>query len=280
MWNKKYITLGFILSLLGLSLLICGTSKGESEISTSASVIYIDGSAKVKNIESEKWDVLKLKYQVGVGDEILTEDNSEVELMLKDGSIIKIGSDSHLVIKEMEIYEVTKVTNNRFELIKGKIRAVVVPFINRESKFVIDTENATVGVRGTDFGVIYILETKESYIIGIDGVVYLLSKEFSDLLPIDIGAGEGGSVFSGFEPKGPFLIEKGKLDSFLEDMKILGLGGNDPGTGWKDNYNSLFGPGSGYDGSFGSDSGPSNGHDISGPGSGETERSYKTIIGY
>ena len=71
-----------------------------------------------------------------------------------------------------------------------------------------------------------------------------------------------------------------KGDILLENMKILGLGGNDPGTGWNENYDSLFGPGSGYDGSFGPDSGPSGGHDISGPGSGETERSYKTIIGY
>ncbi len=280
MWNKKQVTLGFFLSLFISSLLLGGLVKGEDEISTSASVIYIDGRVNVKNAGSEKWSILIFGNEVGAGDEILTETDSEVELRMKDGSILKIGHDSHLVIKEMGLLEVTKVTKNRFELIKGRIRAVVVPFVNKESKFTIDTENATVGVRGTDFGVIYFLETKESYVIGIDGVVYLLSKEFSDILPIDIKAGEVLSVFTGSSPKGPFLVEKEKLESFLEDMKILGLGPHEPGTGWNDYYDSLFGPGNTYDGTLGSESGPNGDHETSGPGSRGTGGTYKTIIGY
>ena len=110
--------------------------------------------------------------------------------MLSDGSTIVIGANSRVVIKELNTLEVTKVSTSTFGLLKGKIRAIVVPLVSKDSRFTIETGNATVGVRGTDFGVTRDPDAGTTHLLALDGAVYLTPTYFPDLPPIFVVGGE------------------------------------------------------------------------------------------
>ncbi len=110
--------------------------------------------------------------------------------MLSDGSMIVIGANSRVVIKELNTLEVTKVSTSTFELLKGKIRAIVAPFVSKDSRFTIETGNATVGVRGTDFGVTRDPDADTTHLLTLDGTVYLTLTYFPHLPSIFVIGGE------------------------------------------------------------------------------------------
>lgn len=142
-----------------------------------ATVLYIEGDVRIKVPYTEHWVPLIMDNRLIPGDEINTGSDSTVELGLPDGSVLKIGPDSLVVIKEMGMVEVTELSTNHFELIAGKLRAIVAPFVNKDSKFIIETENATMGVRGTDFGVLYEKKEQKTELVCFDGEVEMGTRE-------------------------------------------------------------------------------------------------------
>jgi hypothetical protein len=118
--------------------------------------------------------------------------------------------------------EVTKVTTSTFGLLRGKIRAIVNPFLIKESRFMIETENATVGSRGTDFGTSFDPDTGETYVIGISDCVSVVATKFPDIDPMEVCMNEELLVYSDKEPGEVVGVDAEKLEEFLEEMEIKG----------------------------------------------------------
>jgi hypothetical protein len=131
--------------------------------------------------------------------------DASVELLLPDGSAVRVGPESRVLVKEAGYVEVTKKSSNVLSLLYGKIRAVVAPLVNTESKFIIETENATVGVRGTDFVVSHDLTAKETDVLCSDGSVELRPKDVvrKGLKPILVRGDEGIRLIAGRLPDKP-----------------------------------------------------------------------------
>ncbi len=163
--------------------------------------------------------------RLGVGDMIETSDKGKVELMLSDGSTIVIGANSRVVIKELNTLEVTKVSTSTFGLLKGKIRAIVVPFVSKDSRFTIETGNATVGVRGTDFGVTRDPDGGTTHLLTIKGAVYLAPTYFPDLPPIFVVGGEEITVTGDKLPPMPSRASGETTYHFLQKMMVFPPGG-------------------------------------------------------
>jgi hypothetical protein len=88
----------------------------------------------------------------------------------------------------------------------------------------IETENATVGVRGTDFGTIYDPDTGATNVISISDCVSVVATNFPDIDPIDVCTNEEILVYSDKEPGEVAGVDTEKLEEFLEEMEIKGEG--------------------------------------------------------
>jgi hypothetical protein len=189
---------------------------------SAVTVTYIEGYVDVRYSGSDRFVPLEKGKTLNAGDLIQTDTEGAVEIKLVDKSVLKIGPSSSVLIKELGTLEVTKVSVTTFELIKGKLRAVVSPLINKESRFEIETTNATVGVRGTDFVEGFDPDTESTYVIGLDDCVSLSLTRFPGSIPISICGTEELRVTGAKAPGSPTRASRKAIDRVLQDMKLKG----------------------------------------------------------
>jgi hypothetical protein len=208
-------------ALVSCLLLLCliPSSVPAQKGSPAATVTYTEGYADVKRAGTDSFVPLVEGAAVEVGDTVETGDEGRVELTLADKSALVVGPDSRVVIKALGIVEVTKASTSVFELISGKIRAVVRPFLHKDSRFTVETTNATVGVRGTDFGVVFDPDKGSTYVLGLDGCVAVDAKPAPGV-PIDVCGGKELSVVGGTPPVGSTDADEETLKKFLEEMRL------------------------------------------------------------
>ncbi len=112
-------------------------------------VMALKGSAEVNRVS--ELSKLKAGMELLVGDEIITQARTRVQVMLKDDTIITIGPKSNYKFEEFEFdgtqsSKVTmKASRGFFRTITGEIGKVA------PERFKVKTASATIGIRGTDF---------------------------------------------------------------------------------------------------------------------------------
>ncbi len=82
---------------------------------------------------------------------ILTDPESAIVIVFTDGSSVRIGSASSVVIDKLKQYHDSEVVEARIRLEKGRVETVAAE--KRKRSFEITTPGATAAVRGTRFGV-------------------------------------------------------------------------------------------------------------------------------
>lgn len=106
-------------------------------------------------------------------DLIQTGDASIVVLALGDGSNVHVGPFTQYIVLAPEKKENFWVWS--FRLVVGTVRSIVSsgPANKDSSRFKIDTETGTAGVRGTDFVITFSEEKKRTDVYTLEGEVYL-----------------------------------------------------------------------------------------------------------
>jgi len=211
---------------------IMGIVFAQTGDASTATVVYIDGFVDVRYAGTEEWTPLTENTVLSVGDEIETDPESETILLLPDKSKVKIGPSSRVRIKELGLLEVTNVSKTTLEVVSGKIRAVVTPFVNKDSSFTVETENVSIGVRGTDFGVIFDPDTLATTIISIQDCVEVLSTAYPALDAVVVCTSEELLVPADGMPGEVEGVDVEKLLEFLEEMKFHGEGAGGAGSGF------------------------------------------------
>lgn len=129
-----------------------------------AKVSLLDGKAQVLRGANEHragegyekdapWKALKKGSQVRVGDAVRTLAKTRLELRVPDGSRVRLGSKSSLVLEQGHFGKSGK-RKVTFTLWLGKVWAKVAKRIGAGSSFEVRTHNAVAGVRGTSFAVV------------------------------------------------------------------------------------------------------------------------------
>ncbi len=215
---KKLYLLGALALLLSIIIFSGDAFPAQADSPYTAKVVSAAGYVGVKYAGTDTFVALSSGKTVGIGDIIETDSRGKIELKLPDGSTLIIGENSRIIIKELGMVEVLKVTKSTFELLRGKIRAIVIPFVSTNSEFNIETNNATLGVRGTDFGETYDPDADTTYVLGMAGTVSLSLKHFPGGPPIIIQKGHEISVTGNNEPGALSNATKETIDGFLEGM--------------------------------------------------------------
>ena len=124
----------------------------QAEARNSAEVSFLQGTASSLPGGNGAPAALAVKSQVFENDAVTTGPNTKLELKLKDGSVIRLGAASKLVIKSA-YFGKSGEKNFSAKLMFGQVWSKVSGLLGGDSKFEVETDNAVAGVRGTTFRV-------------------------------------------------------------------------------------------------------------------------------
>ncbi len=141
-------------------------------LASAAKVTYLKRPVEIKRKGETKWKVLRLGFTVNAGDTIRTGFGGRVEVTLSSKRVFRIGSASEVEMPELEDSP-KRGLRARFRLHLGRFWGGLVRPLSRlrGQKFQVSTSSATIGVKGTQFGMDYDKKRKTSQLLVLDGKV-------------------------------------------------------------------------------------------------------------
>ncbi|MDH5753030.1 MAG: FecR domain-containing protein [Deltaproteobacteria bacterium] len=157
------------------ALLLCGLLAALlalPSLAEAGEVTYLKRPAEVKRKGTTKWEVLAQGMQVHSGDSIRTGMDARVEITIAPKRVFRIGQATEIELPQMES-DAKKGTRTRVNLMLGRFWGGLISPLKEKSgeKFEVSTQTATIGVKGTQFGVDYDKETRASAVSVVEGVV-------------------------------------------------------------------------------------------------------------
>jgi hypothetical protein len=153
--------------------------------SLEATVILVKGEAKTSSGK-----VLVLKDKIPAGETITTSARSFVKVLFQDNSQLNVGPESSVKIEQTKPGEPGLVN-----LVSGQIRSKVTKDLLKtdqvEDKFRVKTKTAAMGVRGTDFQVIYNNEGRNTSVVTYEGTVAVANPDGSNQVFVHQGQYSG-----------------------------------------------------------------------------------------
>lgn len=153
----------FVLVLFLLPALAFGAAK----------VTYLERPAQVKRAGTEEWAVLKLGDAVHSGDSIRTGMGARVEITVGDQRVFRIGQATEIELPELEDSTKNEGLRAKINLILGRFWGGLLKPLKQSygERFQVETATATIGVKGTQFGVDFDKESKASQVAVVTGTV-------------------------------------------------------------------------------------------------------------
>ena len=228
--KKVYVCIAVILCLGIAAIILCLTS-GICLKKDTADPLFSRGTVSIKSPDGDEWVPLTEHSIITEGCEIMTGEGSSLELSLPGENIVKIGESSHIRFSTLGSIEVTKIARSDIDILYGKMRAFVAPFRDNSSRFMIHSGNSSIGVRGTDFGVITSRETDSTEVLCFDGEVLVSPEdETIEWEPIVVSVNRELTIAADKPVGEPVLLDEDKRNAFLGDMALESLGETDSPT--------------------------------------------------
>lgn len=125
-----------------------------------AEIIFVLGRAEVRESDQGEWRPVKVGQQLQAGNFVRTREGSQLALLLRDQTQIRLNEQSVLRIKAVAVDD----QGSTFDLFRGRIWGQVKQAVtgtlrtltktintNRQQLVQINTPTATIGIRGTDW---------------------------------------------------------------------------------------------------------------------------------
>ena len=212
------------------ALLTAGTTFGTGAASAAApgqvACVYdLAGEVSVQKTGSAAWLTAGKGLPLAEGDKVRTGSTAWCEILFKDGTFIKLDSDSETAAETVKI--TAEERSLSFSFLKGKALWMAAKLKKKiASKFSVHTPSAVCAVRGTDFSIA--VSTSGETAIGLFNGVVALSNDSGEkeLLPGgEASAGTGGiavkdrfSTLMRAEEK-RYIRIKGRVDSLRKRLE-------------------------------------------------------------
>ena len=135
--NALILTIFFsVLNLLANNVATITAMRGDADIKRDGELIIASLGAKLEQ-----------------KDNILTKDNTKLQVIFKDETVISIGKNSEFSIQEY-LFEDNQAPVAKFGMLRGAMRTITGQIGNiAPQRFSVATKTATIGIRGTNFSV-------------------------------------------------------------------------------------------------------------------------------
>lgn len=159
-----------------------------------------------------------------VGDEIRTG-AGRIRIVLRDGSVLNVGTDSTIVIVQQVVEPDTGRLESLFRLVKGAVRALVGEnYGSRGASYQIETATAVIGVRGTEFVIAYNSVTEVTEVVGVTGKTSVHSVLDRTNRGVVVSAQELTTVTRGKFPTSPVRLTDAAFRQYIEGLDFIGGG--------------------------------------------------------
>ena len=148
-----------------------------------AKVVAFKGNAKIirnnQNLDVSINSILKKD------DEIKTKNNTKVQILFKDETIITVGKNSHFKIEDYT-YDKTAASSARFNFMEGSFRTITgaIGKIAPE-KFKLQTKTSSIGIRGTQ--ILNEISSKKEKIYCTEGTIEIVLLETNKKIILNAG---------------------------------------------------------------------------------------------
>ena len=178
-----------------------------------AKLNYVTGKVEVQRSGTNVWVLAKMNMSLYAADQVRTGKNGMAEILLDDGSFLRLKPNSMLEIIELAQEDKAKAKKSVFGLSIGKLWSKVQKIQDAESKFEVRTPTAVAGVRGTELSVFVDRDfsTRVSVFAGSVEVRAIREEMREELAPVLVGANQSLNVGAGISPAAePLSIEDKK----------------------------------------------------------------------
>lgn len=190
-------------------------------------VTYLSGTAELSAPGAKGWTELEKGASVPLGATVRTGEKSRLELVAKDGSVLRLAESSKLELTQATFGGKARKVGVRLWL--GRMWAHVTKAVGGDSSFEVRTENAIAGVRGTSFAV-------------------LAQQDLSALVRVYAGTvgvrgAKGASRGARKEVPGPSRISRAQWEEVIAaamtEVKVTALGDIRPAESFEDEGDAL-----------------------------------------
>jgi len=221
-FNKKYPPILTAFSFL----FILSMSKPVNALSAelfSATLVEYKGQVSLQKQGEDVWLSVDEGMPLEEGDRLLTGIESYAEILIDDGSLLKLDASADITLTELSVRPEEKTILTSIFLRVGRLLSNIARFKNRRSRFQVYTPTAVVGIRGTEF----VIETKELnqtdvgvfggevYVGGLDQYGELI-KGSEVIIPKD----RQTLILKNKRPQKPFFLKK-EMQAHRKKLKIL-----------------------------------------------------------
>ena len=128
----------------------------EAALAAAGAVTHLSGAVVARRGDGQS-QILSVKSEVREGDVIATAENSYARLKFGDGTEVVLRPNTQMKVDAFQYEEQRpKQDNVLLSLLKGGLRSVTGLLAKRNAgSFRVQAPNATIGIRGTNFGLLY-----------------------------------------------------------------------------------------------------------------------------
>ena len=152
---------------------------------------FVQGRVDVLRQPAPRAVPVKMGDAVFVGDIIRAKSASKAEITFKDGNIVRVAPNTRVEISEYMLEEAKG--KGVLKLSRGKVQAIIqekiakrIATFGEANRFEIHTPTAILGVRGTNFIVLY--QRNSSSVLVLEGIVLAYNPKFPDMA-VTVNAG-------------------------------------------------------------------------------------------
>jgi len=205
-------------------LMVAGRAHAQSEAGAVAALV---GALQVQR-EGAGWQTASIGVPVFVGDHFRTGANDRAMLVLRDDTVLTLGSDTEATLNRQNLDEAAGRVQSGVKLAKGTVRAWVADYYRQpRARFEVETPTAITDVRGTEFIIRYEPKTDTSDIVGIVDEVEVIGKLGVIGRAVRVSPNMYTRVQKGRFPETPQRLEQAEFQRYLEGTGIVGTGRRD-----------------------------------------------------
>ncbi len=175
--------------------------------SLEGTITKISGKVVVQRYKSTTWDTAEPNMPIKQGDTVVTNIDSEAEIIFDDGTMLRLEQKTAILIEESAVDQ--KLGRKKVDVfIKGgKLLNNLEKLIRRDSKYRVRTPTAVIGVRGTQFSAEVSTNNAQTKLAVYGGTVAVQSSQLQ---------GPGEEVAVGTEKE--TVVDAGKSPSQPSDF--------------------------------------------------------------
>jgi hypothetical protein len=207
----------FLLAAAGPTLLVPVPAYAGDRLEPVGTVTVAQGTARVFRRADGRAELIAVGTPIFQNDTIITRDDGMLRVRFIDKSMISVGINTTLTIDEYVHRPTRKVRRSRLRLLLGKVRCLVTDFGQyKEKRFMVNSQTAVTGVRGTDL-IVWVLNPAETQVASLSGRTEVASAGAQGQ-SVQLEGRVWTRVIRGKAPAIPMALTAAILQRFLQGL--------------------------------------------------------------